>query len=911
MNPSQFDVKAHMKSKIKRASLIALAVSAGVFTLGCNSDNKSTQASNSSGVAIENNALTSANQADVDQIAKTLEVSYRLVTSIPSDKCDPDIEGGKCFEVELTFTAPEAITANNWQIFFSQIAPIQSSESDEFSITHINGDLHRIDLKPEYRGFAKGESKSILFRAMFWSLAESDAMPNYLITADNITAQVIESTKEKIDPDTGLEYSPFVVSYSDLERHFKRSANDKTVWLTPEVLFERNQTMPQALRDVSTNIIPTPLQADFKAGAKPLSLTSGIAVDFGNVDKTLVTPALARLAKFGIAASEQGIPLSLAVNADASKKLGSYQLSITESGIKVVGSDVSGVANGLQSLASLVKLGESTVPQAQIIDEPLFEFRGILVDVARNFHSKDFILRLLDQMAANKLNKLHLHLGDDEGWRLEIPSLPELTEVGAKRCFDVQEQNCLMPQLGAGIDSTTPVNGFYSVADYQEILRAASARHIQVIPSLDMPGHSRASVVAMQARYNRFMALEDKEKAEQFLLHDPLDTTKYSSVQFYNDNTINVCLESSFDFIREVMQQVKAIHAEAGQPLTRYHIGADETAGAWVESPACISFLANNTYGVTTAKELPPYFVERVSGILAELGIEAAAWSDGLEHTNKDKMPAVVQANAWGHLPWDGHKQAHELANRNWQVVVSTPDALYFDFPYEAHPKEHGYYWASRQTNTEKIFQFMPENLPAHAEFWLDREDNTFAADDTVIKGENGNVVSTPLTEGRKFLGIQAQLWSENTRSDEMAEHKIYPRLFALAERAWHQASWAVPYNYQGFSYSSETKKFSEQKRQARDLQWQQFAHVIGQKALPKLELEQVTYRLPTVGAKIVDGKLQANIAFPGIAIEYREKGKKWTVYQGEVAVSAPVEVRSVSFDGKRKSRTSIVSNAE
>ena len=140
----------------------------------------------------------------------------------------------------------------------------------------------------------------------------------------------------------------------------------------------------------------------------------------------------------------------------------------------------------------------------------------------------------------------------------------------------------MVPQLGAGLDKTVAVNGYYSVADYTEILKAATARHIQVLPSLDMPGHSRAAVKAMAARYQKYMALEEEEKAKEFLLYDANDPTVYSSVQFYGDNTINACMESSYAFVKEVMSQVKQIHADAGQPLTRYHIGADETAGAWV-----------------------------------------------------------------------------------------------------------------------------------------------------------------------------------------------------------------------------------------------------------------------------------------------------------------------------------------
>jgi hexosaminidase len=800
--------------------------------------------------------------------------------------------------VELTFTAKEAIAAKDWTIHFSQIAPIQSFVSEDFTVKHLNGDLHVISLQDSFSGFSKGESKTLNFRAMFWSLAESDVMPNYIISAPNLEAKIIESTVPYIDKDSGLEILPHVETFTDTTTQFKRSSADKTQWLTSGSLYQRNEAMFSSVSAanelaVLQAIVPTPKSVSVDENKAFSDISQGIAVSLGNVKHADVDAALSRLQILGVNQNAMGLPLHLSIVPNDNKVIGSYVLKVLEQEITIVGVDANGVFNGLQSLASLISVGESRVPRVVVEDEPHYPFRGMLVDVARNFHSKAFILKLLDQMAAYKLNKLHLHLGDDEGWRLEIPSLPELTDIGAKRCFDVTETKCLMPQLGAGIDESSSVSGYYSVSDYQEILQAATARHIQVIPSLDMPGHSRSSLKAMTARYKKYHALEDEKKAKQFLLEDFADTTKYSSVQFYGDNTINACLESSYDFVVEVMTQVKQIHADAGQPLTRYHIGADETAGAWLDSPACKEFVANNDKGVTQMSELGAYFIERVAGILSELDIETAGWSDGMEHTRVDNMPAIVQANAWDALFWGGHNKVHQLANRNWQVVISSPDVLYFDFPHEADPKEHGYYWASRHTNTEKVFQFMPDNLPVHAEFWLDREDNTYTTDDT----------KTPLSKGQKFLGIQGQLWSENVRTDDMVEHKVFPRLLALAERAWHLADWAVPYNYRGAKYSHQSNTFTVDMKEKRDAQWSLFANTLGKKELTKLELSQIDYRLPTVGAVIQSGKLHANIAFPGLTIEYQVNGGNWLIYQKPIAVKGKVNIRSRSTNGLRASR--------
>ncbi|WP_448546507.1 family 20 glycosylhydrolase [Thalassotalea fusca] len=848
-------------------------------------------------------AESSMTQASIDNIASSLDIRYTLINNHQSEKCETALTDGLCFEAKFTLTANTDLPASGWEIYYSQIAPLHNYDSEHFQLVHINGDLHRLSPKAAFTGLKVGQSTDIIFRGSYWNLSEYDIMPNFIVTGDGLEARVIDSTRAVIDAETGLELLPHVTAFSDYHTQFKRTENDNTPWLTSSDYYQRNLALATANDNKSKWIIPTPKSIDVdKTGS--VSLSSGFTLTSSSVEASVYRAAIERLATLGFSEKPDGVPLSLTIVENNTLAAGSYQLAIDESGIQVVGVDGAGVANGLQSIASLIQLDKPTIPFVKVQDEPLFEFRGVLVEVARNFRSKEFILNLLEQMAAYKLNKLHLHMGDDEGWRIEIPGLPELTDIGSKRCFDLNDETCLAPQLGAGVNPDASNNGYYSVADYSEILAAASARHIQVIPSLDMPGHSRAAIKAMAARYKKYAQMEDYEKAEQYLLHDPTDTTVYSSVQFYNDNTINVCRESSFAFVEKVMTEVQKLHADAGQPLTRYHIGADETAGAWLESDICKAFIANNEHGVTSLNELGAYFVERVANMISEMGIEPAAWSDGLEHTRKDKMPAVVQANGWDHLPWNAHVKVHELANRNWQMVISTPDVTYFDFPYEADPKEHGYYWASRKTNTEKVFQFMPENLPVHAEFWLDRQDNPYVADDRLQTNENGEVTHRPLSANRKFYGLQAQLWSENVRTDDFAEHKLFPRLIALAERAWYLPSWAVPYNYSGARYAQDTNTFTTEMREARDKEWRAFATAIGKKELPKLEKADIAYRLPLAGGEIIDGKLHANTTFPGLTIEYKAADSQWRTYQAPVEVTGKVYVRTATHTGKRKGRT-------
>ena len=145
-------------------------------------------------------------------------------------------------------------------------------------------------------------------------------------------------------------------------------------------------------------------------------------------------------------------------------------------------------------------------------------------------------------------------------------------------------------------------------------MQAATARQIEVIPSIDMPGHSRAAIRAMEARYARLIAAGKKVEAEQYRLIDPADTTEYRSVQHYSDNTLNVCLPATYRFIDTVVDAFADMHRQAGVPLKTFHLGADETAGAWVKSPACAAMIAENGGDAST---LTPRFIERVSASLA------------------------------------------------------------------------------------------------------------------------------------------------------------------------------------------------------------------------------------------------------------------------------------------------------
>ena len=174
-------------------------------------------------------------------------------------------------------------------------------------------------------------------------------------------------------------------------------------------------------------------------------------------------------------------------------------------------------------------------------------------------------------------------------------------KVGAKRCHDLQESECIIPQYGSGPFTNTSGSGFYTTDEYKNLLRYAYERFIEVIPEFDMPGHAHAAIRSMEERYNKYARTA---AGEEFRLIDPDDTSFYISVQQWMDNAVNPCIESTYNFIATVLDTVIELHRDI-QPLKTYHFGGDEVAkGAWENSTKCKQFLQNNPkYNIPKGKK--------------------------------------------------------------------------------------------------------------------------------------------------------------------------------------------------------------------------------------------------------------------------------------------------------------------
>ncbi len=809
---------------------------------------------------------------DAATIGAELDLTYRVRANRGEGSCRlPDGRvGGEqpCAEAEIVLSTSRPLALAGRDIYFSQVDPVALTSNDGAHVEHINGDLHVLRFASDAPPLQPGENRRIPFVVGGVILTRAKVMPNYYVVDPQGDAVIIDSTREVASDYQGRKALPHL---APLPRPLRQSSRDLTPIETPELVGAENRDVSFVAEAVDSGIIPTPSQVERDPDGARLDLARGFTLRGDARLTAALAPAMARLEALGVPQVGDGIPL--VVQTDPALGPEAYRLRITGEAVSIAASDTAGAFYAVQSLAALMRPGHRDVPALAVEDSPRFGFRGLHLDIARNFHGPETIRALIDQMAAYKLNRLHLHLADDEGWRLAIEGLPELTEVGARRCHDLEEDECLLPQLGSGPLAEGSGSGYLSAEDYVGLLRYAAERQVEVIPSLDMPGHSRAAVRVMDARYRKLIAAgQPEEEAARFLLSDPADTTRYRSIQHYSDNTINVCRPSTYRFVGHVLDRLIAMHEQAGAPLERYHIGADETAGAWVESPICRELLASGE-GPSKLEDLGGYFIARVAKMVADGGVIPAAWSDGLSHVDPAALPDRVQSNVWGTLAGGGALTAHRHANLGWDVVLSIPDALYFDMPYSAHPEEGGYDWAIRRAPTRKLFSMMPGNLPALAAYWRDRDERALTIDD---RPGGGDAAHRPLDEGRAFTGIQGHLWTETIRDRETLGYQLFPRMFALAERAWHRPSWEVPYDHSGARIGFGDPLIGADRRAAMAADWNRFASIIGAKELPKLAASGWSFRLPTVGVVRADGGLQTRVAIPGLLIQC-DGGTGWT----------------------------------
>lgn len=473
------------------------------------------------------------------------------------------------------------------------------------------------------------------------------------------------------------------------------------------------------------------------------------------------------------------IPALKRVNAadttPADNKPGWYRITVKNGEASVESKDEDGAYYAQVTLENLKRnAGGAQLEDMVIEDWPDMPVRGLMLDVARNFTTKENVFRLLDLMVHYKANVFHLHFGDDEGWRVEIPGIPELTSFGAFRCIPevmedgtIKEVDGLSPAftIGTGRDLDNSGNGYYSRKDFIEILKYAAERHIQVVPEFDTPGHSRAAIKSVEKYFER-------TGDASYMLSEPGDTSEYTSVQGFHDNVINVALPSTYNFIAKVFDELIAMYKEAGLEMKIMHIGGDEVPeGCWDGSPACNALLAEN--GWTSAIDLDRYYFLKLEELAAERGIKLAGWQEAAMNLRKE----LAYANVWNVRDENRLIETpYMYANEGIGVVLSNSPNTYADMAYNYSIAERGASW-SGYIDERRGFSILPYDIYRSIR-WNDRCQP--------VDLTNSDAGRTALENPENILGIQTQLWTETIRTFDHVTYYFFPKIVGNFERAWN-----------------------------------------------------------------------------------------------------------------------------
>lgn len=445
------------------------------------------------------------------------------------------------------------------------------------------------------------------------------------------------------------------------------------VTLTPIALASpyRERSELPAVEASTLPLIPMPNKLEQREGFFTLSPSSQITLQAALAEKaaTWLQQELNRL--FGFTSKAIGQSDILFRN-NPTLDEGEYQLSVSSSGIRLESASSVGFVHASATLLQLIKCSDNSelqVPYVKISDSPRFKYRGMMLDCARHFHPVERVKRLINQLAHYKFNTFHWHLTDDEGWRLEIKTFPQLTDIGAYRGSGTP----LEPQYS---HLNSVYGGFYSQEQVREVIAFAEERGITIIPEIDIPGHCRAAIKSLPE-----------------LLQDPQDASRYRSIQHYNDNILSPALPGTYEFLDKVLAEVAELF-----PSKWVHIGADEVPdGVWIESPACQQLMAQ--HGYQTAKELQGHLLRYAEQKLRSLGKRMVGWEEA-QHGNKVSKDTVIYS-------WLSEEAALNCAKQGFDVILQPGQSTYLDMTQDYAPEEPGVDWAA-VIPLESAYQYEP-----------------------------------------------------------------------------------------------------------------------------------------------------------------------------------------------------------
>ena len=612
-------------------------------------------------------------------------------------------------------------------------------------------------------------------------------------------------------------------------------------------------------------IVPTPNKIDLFEGQMDLKTKYSINIDESlNLNFDFAKSLMSGVAKIVSNNEEADIKISFIENLTKE----SYELNIDNNSISIFASDRAGALYGLQSLKQIFlvsKLEKTSIRNLKITDSPKFSYRGMLLDISRNFYGPKKIKQILDYLSFFKINHLDFRLTDDEGWRLEIPGLEELTEVGSKRGYTKDESDNLIPIYGSGPDSnSSPGSGYLSKSEFMDILKYANERNITIIPQISYPSHIRSAIISMNARYQKYMKLGDKGEAEKYLLIDPNDESEYYSAQGFDDNIVCICRESAFNFYEKVIDEVYLMYKEAGVEMKKFGVGADEIPyGAWRKSPLCDKFMEEKSI-IGDYDALYQYQQRRIYNKLSSYGLTMTGWDDILlrlteknqsetqikDFFKDDDILLFVWNNSWG-----GGRQdmIYKYANLGYKTIMSNSSAFYFDMVDDKDFDNIGLSWSGyadyKDIWTVDVFDIFNDSYGV-------KKNNI--STDYINKSEKIDPKNRD-----NIIGIQSQIWGETIVDEDVLDYMFMPNIIVFSQKAWSQDD----------SWMSISDK--EIKDQTLEIEWNKFTNNLGQRVLPIVDeiFGGLSYDLPKPGGIIVNDSLYANTVFPGLDIKYTLDG--------------------------------------
>lgn len=465
--------------------------------------------------------------------------------------------------------------------------------------------------------------------------------------------------------------------------------------------------------------------------------------------------------RINISPKDDNAVIRLQLNSNQNLALGKegYQLQVNPKFILITANQPAGLFYGVQTLLQLfpkeiesdklVRRGVWRIPCVNITDYPRFVWRGLMFDVSRHFFTKEDVKKYIDNMVKYKYNLLHLHLTDDEGWRIQIKSFPRLTEVGAWRVNKIGQFGTFSQPT-----ATEPKDygGFYTQDDIKEIVKYASDRFVNVLPEIDVPGHSLAAIVA----YPELSCTPGVENYSVRAGEPIMDWSKGAPPIALIDNTLCPANEKVYVFLDSVITEIAALF-----PFEYIHMGGDEAPhNFWEKNPEIKSLMLRE--GLKTMEQVQGYFTRRVEAIVQSKGKKFIGWDEILEG-GPSQSTAVMS--------WRGVEGGIKAAKLGHEVVMSPSTYAYLDYmqgDVALEPKNY----ASLRLN--KAYQFDP--------------------------GEGISDISL-------IKGGQANLWTEQIYNMRHAEYMMWPRGLAIAESVWSPLSKKNWTNFYG-KVESHFKRF-------------------------------------------------------------------------------------------------------